>query len=155
MGDQVLHLNDSGRLTLSGYAYGTTAHCPHIGDDGWSSRGRHAEFANINNDGLQDLFIAKCNVDPMPSNVIRDPNNLLVPGTDGPFAEQAAVAGIATQERARGAALADFGQDRRLDLVVMNRRAPMELWLNRTLTVGNWATVDLRMSGPNAYAIGA
>lgn len=155
MGDQVLHLNNQGQITRADYASGTTAHRPHIGDEGRPSTGWHAEFGDIDNDGLQDLFIAKGNVDQMPSNAIRDPNNLLMQRADGTFAETSVEAGVATTDRSRGAALADFDQDGRLDLVVINRRAPAELWLNRSEPTGNWATVDLRQSGGNRFAIGA
>lgn len=155
MGDQVLFFNHEGDLTAADYSKGTTAHRPHIGDDGRPSTGWHAEFADVDNNGLLDLFIAKGNVDQMPSNAMRDPNNLLMQSPNGSFVEASAVAGIATTERARGAALADFDQDGRLDLVVVNRRAPMELWLNKTKSAGNWATVELQMSGANRFAIGA
>ena len=74
---------------------------------------------------------------------------------DGAFAEVSAEAGIASLARSRGAALADFDLDGRLDLVVVNRRAPLELWLNRSTGTGNWATVDLRQDRANRLAIGA
>lgn len=155
MGDQVLQLNDAGQITAADYTMGTTAHRPHTGDDGRPSTGWHAEFGDIDNDGLLDLFIAKGNVDQMPTNAIHDPNTLLMQQQDGTFVETAADAGIATTERSRGAALADFNRDGLLDLVVVNRRAPMELWLNTTPTPGNWATVDLRQPNSNRNAIGA
>ncbi|MFN6953062.1 MAG: CRTAC1 family protein, partial [Albidovulum sp.] len=94
-------------------------------------------------------------VDQMPSNAIHDPNNLLMQQPDGSFAERADVAGIATTHRSRGAALADFDGDGRLDLVVMNRRAPMELWQNVTPRTGHWAGVEPRMEGGNSRAVGA
>ena len=112
-------------------------------------------FGDGDNDGLQDLFIAKGNVDQMPSNAINDPNNLLMQSADGRFREASVAAGIATTARSRGAALADLDQDGRLDLVVMNRRAPMEVWVNTTETAGHWASVDLRMTNGNRFAIGA
>ena len=155
MGDQVLHWNSEGRIEPAAYEIGATAHRPHVGDDGRPSTGWHAEFGDVDNDGRLDLFIAKGNVDQMPSNAIHDPNNLLMRGSDGRFFEASVEAGIATMHRARGAALADFNQDGRLDLVVVNRRAPMELWLNETEDAGNWASVDLRMQGANQFAIGA
>ena len=43
-------------------------------------------------------FIAKGNVDQMPSNAIHDPNNLLMQASDGTFREAAAGAGVATAE---------------------------------------------------------
>ncbi|MCB2110259.1 MAG: CRTAC1 family protein [Defluviimonas sp.] len=155
MGDQLLELNEHGRLVRVPYGFGTYAQRPFIGDEGRPSTGWHSEFADIDNDGRLDLFIAKGNVDQMPSNAIHDPNNLLMQGADGTFREMADVAGIATTERSRGAALADFDGDGRLDLVVMNRRAPMELWRNVTEGTGNWLAVSLRMVAPNTRAIGA
>ncbi|MXQ07128.1 hypothetical protein GQ651_04650 [Alphaproteobacteria bacterium GH1-50] len=155
MGDQVLHLNREGRIMPAPFERGATAHRPHVGDDGRPSTGWHAEFGDIDNDGLLDLFIAKGNVDQMPSNAIHDPNNLLMQRADGAFVEASVAAGVATTARSRGAALADLNLDGRLDLVVINRRAPMEVWLNETEDSGNWATVDLSQSGANRDAIGA
>jgi hypothetical protein len=51
--------------------------------------------------------------------------------------------------------LADFDNDGRLDLVVMNRRAPMELYRNITENTGNWISVTLSQPGGNRNAIGA
>ena len=99
-------------------------------------------------------FIAKGNVQQMPGNAMEDPNNLLIQNADGTFRETAVQAGVATKERSRGAALADFDSDGRLDLVVMNRRAPMELYRNVTPGTGNWLAVDLRGIG-NRFGIGA
>ncbi len=154
MGDQLLQWGSGAGFETARYAAGATAHRPHVGDDGRPSTGWHAEFGDVDNDGLVDLFIAKGNVDQMPGNAMRDPNNLLMFSRDGRFVEFAEAAGIATTERARGAALADLNRDGRLDLVVINRRAPMELWQNVT-RAGTWLTVDLRQPGPNPRAIGA
>jgi enediyne biosynthesis protein E4 len=147
MGDQLLQFNEGGRMRNAPFETGATAHRPFTGDDGRPSTGWHAEFGDVDNDGRLDLFIAKGNVDQMPSNAIHDPNNLLMLQADGTFREAALEAGIATGERSRGAALADFDGDGRLDLVVVNRRAPLELWQNVTEGVGNWAAVDLRDAG--------
>lgn len=155
MGDQVLHFNSEGVLRPADFAIGATAHRPHIGDDGRPSTGWHAEFGDIDNDGLADLFIAKGNVDQMPSNAIRDPNNLLLQGSDGRFSEASISAGVASFARSRGAALADLNLDGLLDIVVVNRRAPMEIWLNKTQDAGNWATINLRTAGANRFAVGA
>ncbi len=155
MGDQLLQFNDAGRLRNAPYSLGATAHRPHVGDDGRPSTGWHAEFGDIDNDGRPDLFIAKGNVDQMPSNAIRDPNNLLMQQADGTFAEKAGAAGVASDARSRGAALVDLDGDSLLDLIVVNRRAPVEIWQNASEGTGNWLTVDLRMPGPNTRAVGA
>ena len=156
MGDQLLQINQGGgKMKDAPYSIGTYATTPYLGDDGRPSTGWHAEFGDIDNDGLADLFIAKGNVDQMPSNAIHDPNNLLMQKPDHTFVENGEGAGIATVERSRGAGLADLNGDGLLDIVVMNRRAPMEVWQNQTVTDNHWLTVDLWQDGANRRAVGA
>ncbi len=155
MGDQLLQFETDGGYQNAPFSTGATAHRPHTGDDGRPSTGWHAAFGDIDNDGLSDIFISKGNVDQMPGNAMHDPNNLLMGQPDGTFAEAAAIAGIATTARSRGAALVDLNADGLLDLVVMNRRAPMELWQNVTPDTGNWISVNLSQPAPNVTAVGA
>jgi hypothetical protein len=75
--------------------------------------------------------------------------------TDGRFTEIAETAGIATMHRSRGAVLRDLNGDGRLDLAVVNRRAPLEIFENTTTETGNWLAVGLSAQGPNTQAIGA
>lgn len=155
MGDQLLQFNRGAGYENAPFGIGTYAQRPFIGDDGRPSTGWHAEFGDIDNDGRADLFIAKGNVDQMPSNAMKDPNNLLMQQADGTFAEAGAAAGVATVERARGAALVDLNADGRLDIVVVNRRAPLELWENVTEGTGHWLAVQPRQDGANGFAVGA
>ncbi|RYH10599.1 CRTAC1 family protein [Tropicimonas sp. IMCC6043] len=156
MADQLTLLSDGeSGYRLAPYTIGTFAQRPHLGDDGRPSTGWTAQFGDVNNDGRDDLFIAKGNVDQMPSNAINDPNNLLIQQADGTFAERSVEAGVATLDRSRGAALADFDGDGRLDLAVVNRRAPMELYRNATEAAGNWLQIRPRQDGVNGFAIGA
>jgi hypothetical protein len=155
MGDQMLMLNRGDSFEAAPYDIGTYAHRPHAGDDGRPSTGWHAEFGDVNNDGRDDLFIAKGNVDQMPGMAMRDPNNLLMQEPDGRFTEVSVEAGVATDARARGAALADLNADGLLDLVVLNRRAPMEIWQNVTEKPGQWLGIRLRQASGNRDAIGA
>ncbi|WP_375279740.1 CRTAC1 family protein [Pseudooctadecabacter sp.] len=156
MGDQLLQLaQPDGTYQAAPYEIGSYAQRPHIGDEGRPSTGWHAEFADVDNDGRADLFIAKGNVDQMPGMATRDPNNLLMQGPDGRFVEHAASAGVASTDRSRGAALADFDGDGRLDLIVANRRAPLEIYRNVTADTGNWLGIRLRQTGGNVNAIGA
>ncbi|MGY9045746.1 hypothetical protein P775_04445 [Puniceibacterium antarcticum] len=156
MGDQLLQIAQAdGTYAGAPYAIGTYATRPHVGDDGRPSTGWHAQFGDVDNDGRADLFIAKGNVDQMPGMAIHDPNNLLMQQADGTFVEAAAEAGVATTDRSRGAALADFDGDGRLDLLVSNRRAPLELYRNVTADTGHWLQVALTQPGGNRNAVGA
>jgi hypothetical protein len=155
MGDQLLQFNRGEAWENAPYGIGTYAQRPHRGDDGRPSTGWHAEFGDVDNDGRADLFIAKGNVDQMPSNAIHDPNNLLMQQADGTFVEASVEAGVATDARSRGAALADLNADGRLDIVVVNRRAPMEVWQNVTEATGAWLAVEPAQQGPNRNAVGA
>ncbi|MEO1613586.1 MAG: VCBS repeat-containing protein, partial [Pseudomonadota bacterium] len=109
MGDQALQIADPGApgpvYRDSPYDTGATAHRPHVGEDGRPSTGWHAEFGDVDNDGFDDLFIAKGNVDQMPSMAMSDPNNLLMGTPEGRFVEAAAAAGVASSARGRGGTL--------------------------------------------------
>ena len=155
MGDQLMQIaNADGSYSAAPFDIGTYAHRPHLGDDGRPSTGWHAEFGDVNNDGLPDLFIAKGNVDQMPSNAMQDPNNLLIQNPTGSFDEVSVSAGVADMARSRGAAFADFDGDGRLDLVVVNRRAPMRIYQN-TSSADNWISVNLSQGTSNRDAVGA
>jgi enediyne biosynthesis protein E4 len=141
---------------------GATAHRPYAGDVNLPSTAWHAEFQDVNNDGLIDLFVAKGNVEAQVDYAERDPSNLLIGQADGTFVEGAMDAGIVSYERARGAALADLNLDGLLDLVVVNRRANVSLWRNVGAgsaedpePMGNWIAIELAEDGANRDAIGA
>lgn len=144
------------------YERGATAHRPYTGGDRRPSTGWHAEFADVNNDGVTDLFIAKGNVEAMPDFAAFDPDNLLLGRWDGRFAEAGAKAGIALDRKGRGAALVDLNLDGALDLVVVNRGDPVSLFRNlgaagpgKIRPLGNWLAVRLDHPAPNRNAIGA
>ena len=141
---------------------GATVHRPFAGGDVLPSTAWHAEFADVNNDGYRDLFVAKGNVEAQAEYAARDPSNLLIGQAEGTFDEGAEEAGIVSYERARGAALVDLNLDGMLDLVVVNRVDPVALWRNvgrgdagRPEPMGSWAGVRLRQPVPNVDAIGA
>lgn len=143
-------------------AKGATAHRPYTGEDLKPSTGWHAEFDDVNNDGRQDLFIAKGNVESMSDFAAFDPDNLLLAGFDGKFTEVGDLSGIALARRGRGGAVVDFNMDGMLDLIVVNREAPVSLFRNlgaksdhAPRPMGNWIQIELRQRGANRDAVGA
>ena len=134
---------------------GVTAHRPYTGGDPRPSTAWHSQFGDVNNDGRSDLFVVKGNVWEMPDFAEDDPNNLLLQRADGTFAEAGDRAGVASFLQGRGGALADLNADGRLDMVVVNRNAPAQLWRNSGGEVGNWVQIALRTDGPNRDGIGS
>ncbi|MGR3541774.1 MAG: FG-GAP repeat domain-containing protein [Hasllibacter sp.] len=154
MGDQLLTIPVDGRYVNAPYGLGTYATTPHTGGDGRPSTGWHAEWGDVDADGDDDLLIVKGNVDQMPGMAMEDPNNLLL-NEGGTFREVAAGAGVASPHRGRGGALADLDGDGALDMVVVNRRAPMEVWRNAGPPGGAIAVEPFDPDAPNAFALGA
>lgn len=151
---QFLARADAPEYVDAPWALGTTSQRPASGGDGRPSTGWHVAFGDVQNDGRDDIFVTKGNVDQMPGSAMDDPNALLVQGADGRFSDQAAPAGLASVHRGRGAVLADFDLDGRLDVAVVNRRAPLEVWRNVTPGAGHWLSLRPRQKGPNADAVG-
>jgi hypothetical protein len=144
------------------FEMGATAHRPYTGGDAKPSTGWHSEFADINNDTLTDLFIAKGNVQAMPDFASFDPDNLLLGSFDGKFHEKGAEAGIALKTRGRGAVVEDFNMDGMLDLLVVNREHRASLFRNlgaRTdwghRPLGNWVKIELDNGKINPAGIGS
>ncbi|MDH3294999.1 MAG: CRTAC1 family protein [Acidimicrobiia bacterium] len=160
---------------------GVTAHRPHTGGDALPSTAWHPQFADVNNDGLVDLFVSKGNVDAMPEFARRDPSNLLIARADGTFAEAAEVSGVVSFDRARGAAVVDLNGDGLLDLIQVNREVEVGVWRNvgfgrgaevvgagagdeadadgegrvpAATPMGHWLAVRARQAGPNPDAVG-
>ncbi|WGV16674.1 CRTAC1 family protein [Fuscovulum ytuae] len=134
---------------------GVTAHRPYTGGDLRPSTAWHAQFGDVNNDGLSDLYVVKGNVWAMPDFAKDDPNNLLLGRADGTFMESGDTAGVASMAQGRGGALVDLNADGLLDMIAINRNQPAQLWRNTAASPGNWVALDLAMPGPNRNAIGA
>ena len=159
MGDQRLQLLDPSADGPSyrdaTYSRGTTAHRPYTGGDGRPSTGWHVDFGDAQNDGLDDIFVTKGNVQQMPGSAMDDPNNLMVQQLDGTFKEVGDSAGIASMHRSRGGAMVDFNLDGLLDIAVVNRRENFEIYQNVTVGAGNWVSIKPQQDRPNRDAIGA
>ena len=150
--------------TYSDIAYkrGVTAHRPYVGGDVHPSTAWHSQFADVNHDGLVDLFIVKGNISSMPDFAALDPNNLLLQQADGRFFEAGQLAGIASVKRGRGGMLVDLNGDGLLDMLVVNRWDKAQLWRNvgvgtaeKPLPMGHWLQLRLVQGGANRDAVGA
>lgn len=150
------------KYTDIAYERGVTAAQPYTGPDKLPSTGWHAEFADFNNDGRQDLFIAKGNVEAMTDFASFDPDNLLLQGINGHFTEAGDKAGIALHTAGRGAIVDDFNRDGMLDLVVVNRKTNVSLFRNLgretpwgEASLGNWVEIEVEDNTGNTHAVGA
>jgi hypothetical protein len=144
------------------FARGATAHRPFAGGDVHPSTGWHAQFADVNNDGLADLFVVKGNVGNMPDFALLDPSNLMLGTADGRFVEAAGESGLLNYQRGRGGLLVDLNGDGLLDALIVNRWDRAKVWRNvgsgtasAPKAMGHWLQVRLRQSGGNRDAIGA
>lgn len=137
------------------FARGVTAHRPYTGGDLKPSTAWHAQFEDVNNDGLNDLFVVKGNVAKMPDFAAQDPNNLLLQDLDGKFHEAGEAAGVSSMRIGRGGALADFNLDGWMDMVVVNRWENVELWRNTGADTMNWLALGLEQSAPNRQGVGS
>jgi hypothetical protein len=142
------------------FASHAIAQRPYVGGDLHPSTGWHAEFQDVNNDGVQDLFVAKGNVSAMPDFAMKDPNNLMLGLPDGTFVEAGDKAGVASFRQSRGASVVDLNGDGQMDLVVVNRNEGAEVWRNAGAGIkgeplGHWLQLALHQDGANRDAIGA
>jgi enediyne biosynthesis protein E4 len=163
MSDNKLQRLDAGpaapRYADIAFKRGVTAHRPYVGGDVHPSTAWHAQFADVNNDALADLFVVKGNVGAMPDFATLDPNNLLLQQADGNFVEAGQQAGVASFRRGRGGMLADLNGDGLLDMLVVNRWDKAQLWRNLGSDAiardHHWLQMRLQQPGANRDAVGA
>jgi hypothetical protein len=151
-------------------------------DTGW---GWAAKFADLDNDGWQDLFVVNGLRSASPENFIpvllpmlttpgidfTDANNWPDIGNrswsgyqkkklfrnlgDGTFKEVASDAGVDNLFDGRGIAVIDLDNDGKLDLVQTNANQPLLVYHNISKNSGNWIELKLLGTKSNRDAIGA
>lgn len=103
-------------------------------------------FADFDNDGWKDLFIANAHVNDRIADTSGDryrlPNAVLR-NIGGRTFENVTEGGMKNDTHAhRGAAAVDLDGDGRLDLVVTALSGPAELWRNVTQGAGHWVAIE-------------
>ncbi len=114
--------------------------------DGWG-----CGFADLDNDGWQDLFIANGGL-----NANEPQSNRVLHNQAGHFTDVSADAGVdfSAARLHRGIAFADFNNDGRMDVAVTCINEPIELWMNRS-PLQHWLQIKLRGTKSNRSALGA
>jgi hypothetical protein len=116
-------------------------------------------IADLDNDGWKDIFSANShvtdNIEAFSGDRYKQPNAILLNRGDGTFADSSGDAGAAFQAaRAhRGAVVADFDGDGRLDAAVSVLSEQAEVWQNLTAG-GNWLGFKLVGTRSNRDGIG-
>ena len=121
-----------------------------------------AGIADLDNDGLPDLFIAAGQVYPelekkAPLYPYRNPRMIFRNLGGAKFEELSDECGPAIDEphSSRGAAFGDFDNDGDLDILIMNMNEPPSLLRNDTSGRNHWLKVQLEGVVSNRGAIGA
>ena len=121
-----------------------------------------AVMADLDNDGLPDIFVVTGNVYPdtersLPAYPYRTPALLFRNLGNGRFERLRSDAGPALDERhsSRGLAMGDFDNDGDLDLAIWNRNEPPSVLRNDLKSANHWLQVQLTGTRSNRAAIGA
>ena len=99
-------------------------------------------FADMNNDGLQDLMVAENYVDFAPNKLFKLPSRLLIQKEDGTFAPTEEKSGVVNPHYAITSLVSDFNQDGYLDMIWVNIDTPSLAYINKGGT-NNYLQVDL------------
>jgi hypothetical protein len=120
---------------------------PYVG--WWTSYG-NVVAADFDNDGLVDLMMAGPGMDPSVT-LLRNRGNLHFEPVSLPFGTAYNDAGVGKSR----AAVADFDNDGRLDIVKTQSGTNLGIWRNVTNSNGHWMKVRVRGPGLNSDGVGA
>lgn len=117
-----------------------------------------AAFADYNNDGLLDLFVANGSLN---KTIVSNPNVLLQQNAQHNFTDVSAAENFNSKVRSRGLAYADFDNDGDLDVIVATvtedavSSTNVLYYVNKTSNTNRWLSVKIEGSDANRDAVGA
>jgi hypothetical protein len=134
------------RTGMTGLSNPMAGYSPNVGD--------------FDNDGWKDLFVSRGHVQSpnMAERTPIDQPNTVFRNLGGTkWSALTAEAGFTAlpPRRHRGAAIADFNRDGKLDLVVSALSAPAEIWMNDSVSNHHWIGLALEGTASNRDGIGA
>ncbi len=162
IGQNFLFRNDKGKFTEIGQSAGVddTFVKDTLRGAAWSGI-----FFDLNNDGLQDLYVTKGNLRMLtPKLVVNDPNKLFLNKGNGKFEDISALSGVDDVLSHRGAALIDFDHDGDLDIISSvikmhwsefgNLDQKLKLYRNDSRNKNRWVGFKLVGTSINKSCIG-
>lgn len=119
-------------------------------------------FADFDNDGLRDIFIA-CghlhdNVEQFDTTAVYLAENIVMHNIGGRRFENISARcgdGLSPKRSSRGSACVDFDQDGDLDIIVLNSRSGVTLIRNDTKSDNHWLAIRLQGTAKNRFGIGS
>tara|TARA_B100000809_G_scaffold77865_3_gene75758 strand:- start:5815 stop:7428 length:1614 start_codon:yes stop_codon:yes gene_type:complete len=108
-------------------------------------------FADMNNDGLQDLMVAENYVDLAPNKLFRLPGRLLIQKEDHTFVPTEKESGVVNPYFGITTLVSDFNKDGYLDMILTNIDSPSLAYINEG---GENNSIQVNL-GDNAKSLGA
>ncbi len=131
-------------------------------------------FADVNNDGWQDIFMTNgFFITPDIQNILlkqsssyntlfndinyfaHKPNQLFISNKDGTFSNQAKELNIDTPSEGRAVICTDFDRDGDIDILISNNQSSPSLYKNNEGNSSNFINIKLKGLGKNTEAVGA